>query len=378
MGSTVFAFLITLAVVAGGACKQVDPGPAPAGVLSATLVDGDQAHLPDTEVWLVPSTWDVPHFFTSYDEGQAVKTTTDLDGRFSFAGVADGVWLVGPGRGGRCAPRASVVHVTHGEADLPEFLEAYGNLHIGGHVYGPSGLPFQGADVEAESDRETGLIYTVSDTDGFFSIGPLPPGEYVLRASSMNGQYKFSEQVTAQAGENDLVFHLQLGGSIQGVVRGGSGAPYAGEATITPVDPDHPARFFMSVELEDAGEFHFGEVEPGTYGVFVRTSSGETALRHALVVEPEARASAVELEVAQGARLHVRNVSQESAVTFLVTSQGAAVAWGRIRPGAESTQVVPVGTVETTFYDGTSDSPEVRELTLEPGEEREVVFGEGR
>lgn len=55
----------------------------------------------------------------------------------------------------------------------------------------------------------------------------------------------------------------------------------------------------------------------------------------------------------------------------------AVVGSNGVQSGTTSQQTVPAGVVRVECFDGATESPEVHEITLEVGDEKEVVFGEG-
>ncbi len=109
------------------------------------------------------------------------STQTDAQGRFRFTSVPPGVWKVSVGQPeGELALAAVRVSVTAGGGEYAVELRAEPAAWLRGVVDSQEEL---GPQVAVEAERVDGLAWGEGrvNASGRFELGPLPPGEYVVR-----------------------------------------------------------------------------------------------------------------------------------------------------------------------------------------------------
>jgi hypothetical protein len=319
------------------------------------------------------------------------RTITDDDGRFEFADVPAGEWLVGPSRkpwssGGELDPQpilpiGEIVRVEAG-ADPPELvLRAQHGLSIGGTVVGPDGRPVRGCEVRA--DAESGLsVRVASDSQGQFEIGPLAAGPHVLSAEPREGQWNQSRSnaVDASAGDKGVVLALRAGGSIGCEIRSAgkpvfNGGDSAYRVKVRIVGPDDGSDSRAAPFKTVAGRCVFESLAPGTYALLATADNPPEAavLRDVKVVAGE-RTRDLVLELAPAAHLRVRSEREVGACSISVHQQGLVVATVRIGPGGECKLVVPAGRLDLEARGSSGGMILQESLQLAPRDEREIVL----
>ena len=184
------------------------------------VVAGGEVPLGGQRVWLVPlGGFHRPGFMETYWDPMD-RTFTDRGGSFVFEDVAPGSWLVGPAptrrpRSNSVAPVAQLVEVPPGVLEVEVAIEAYRGLSIRGRVVGPDGEPIRETLVIGSSSSS--WLDTEGEDDGTFTLGPLVPGVYQVRATRRFSLYADSESVSVEAGADDLVLHLRRGASLAGI-----------------------------------------------------------------------------------------------------------------------------------------------------------------
>jgi hypothetical protein len=187
--------------------------------------------------------------------GGRERTTTSAGGSYEFSGLADGSYRVEievltghttyqPSRDVRLANRRSCARESFWFAP---------NGRIAGRLGTPDGRPVNGVRVEvaaadARPHRDYGIpmVSAATDADGFFHVGGLPPGRYIvgLNLKDLPSKYNPYARTVYPGGPDPHVIELGLGlavdlGSwqippplpivrIEGTVTRRDGAPVAG------------------------------------------------------------------------------------------------------------------------------------------------------
>ena len=266
----------TIRVQLGGGCT-----------VRGTLVD-DEKNLPigKHEIWLmhIDAAQSMP-FYKFLGSLVDHKVMTDEQGRFRFEDVAAGRWQIGPAgdtdpwsspaADALAAPVQSIL-VTDGSRTLDVTLHTRTGLFIRGHVLDSSGAPAIDVQASAELDGGLGTLMAVTRAGGEFTVGPMMPGQYRLRADPHGSDFG-SDVVLANAGDRDVTLQLRLGGTIRGRVADASSA--AGRnATIWLAPNGSDAKSREAVFAKDDGSFERTGVRPGVYSLTATTRDDRIAV----------------------------------------------------------------------------------------------------
>lgn len=144
------------------------------GLPSAADLEIELKHADKQAAWFGPK--------ASWIANPFVSTRTDSLGRFRFANVPAGEWKLSVEQpAGALALAAALVNVAQGGGEYEVVLPAEAGAWLRGVVRACEGAD-QRAPVEAERIDGLGRGFIWSDADGAFELGPVPPGEYVVRA----------------------------------------------------------------------------------------------------------------------------------------------------------------------------------------------------
>jgi hypothetical protein len=339
--------------------------------IAGRLMEEGGEGIEGVELWLVPAEADVPRYLRSYDE-PAASTTTDRTGRFELTDVAEGAWWVGPAPGGAFPTRAEVVDVAGGVADRELLLVVPRDLFIEGHVVDDSGAPLARVHVSLTKEGEQVWVDDETDEDGLFAIGPVARGTFDLRAWSALTDHVRSGAIPVAAGDDEVRVELHLGGRLAGKLVGeATGLPVRGQVLLT-VAGDGDSIWSWSWP-DEAGKFEFTGLEAGLYNLAASTDRQEFVFQEGILVEAGAAPTEVELEARPGATLRLRYEGDQTRAGFSVRLGEVIVAAGHIERGTWSSTVVPAAVPVECHLGG--EEPEVHELTLAVGEERELLLG---
>lgn len=143
------------------------------GLPSAADLEIELQHADKQAAWFGPK--------ASWIANPFVSTRTDSLGRFRFANVPAGEWKLSVEQpAGALALAAALVNVAQGGGEYEVVLPAEAGAWLRGVVRACEGAD-QRAPVEAERIDGLGRGFIWSDADGAFELGPVPPGEYVVR-----------------------------------------------------------------------------------------------------------------------------------------------------------------------------------------------------
>jgi hypothetical protein len=335
------------------------------------VVSGQGKRVGYAKVWLSPV---APVEIVTAPNG-AVSIWTDGKGRFQFDDVEDGTWWLGTaGRSDRNSSRPERIVVTAGVAPGEVVLVAWRDLAIAGVVLNPDGEPAGATHVSA---RVTGIAAGVSakvGEDGTFVLRPLVGGEHELYATGELRGFAPSTPVWAEAGEEDVVLRLRMGGEIRGrVLAGASGEPAPARVLAEPLG--HGSG--RSVYANEDGEFSLRGLEPGTYRLLCVAEDGTFAARTVVVPVGESLETCV-LTLEVGGLLRLVNPSADASAHVEVRFQGQLIASRSIESGATTDLRVPAGRTAVTAGWAAGVWSDSREIDLESGEVFEFVVGEPR
>jgi len=339
----------------------------------------DLLPVPDHEVWLVrlpiaAATQPGPTCFLSDQDRDMVtlRARTDKEGRFSLEDVGEGRWWIGlapPDLGGRRVEKpipalAVPFHIAADQESADVEIRATGALYIRGRVVDPDGSPVAGAAIEGGPPEGISLQKARSDVLGAFEIGPLGPGPWRLQAT-MAFRFAPSPPVDVEAGTEDLVLKLVLGGTLAGQVfdrQSGAGSA----ALIHVVERGHGAGGFRF--QVGANGFQFEALTPGTYDVVAYTENGLAGTTRGIQVAP-GRTSTIRVEMNQAAELRVRGRSGPTG--FALSCDGIPLGWQSVPGDATTSFTVLPGNV-TLRIPRANGQYEEREVFVRAGQPTEI------
>ncbi len=174
---------------------------------------------------------------------------------------------------------------------------------IGGIVRDSAdGKPLPMVSIQADQAGKR-IAHDISDYEGRYRLGPLPPGRYDVSAKFANARVQYKDITVETALETDVRVSIDLRdhgdrsavattggvfGSIQGVVLDGpQGNPFPG--TVVSLSGGDLEDVVMSI-TDAEGAFHFRGLRPGTYAVgsfYTLVEQGNIEVRKSnIVVHP--------------------------------------------------------------------------------------------
>ena len=224
---------------------------------------------------------------------------TDARGGFTMPGVQPGEYVVVAREGGRAPGIATVVVEPETEASVQVVVSDGG--FVTGRIVDEAGRPLAGR-VRAEVYEDRGLPSFASDllagdakADGFFALGPLPPGTLGLGVSApQRASRRVEASVPARGRTVDLGdVALEAGLAIRGRVADREGAGIAG-ATVRAQGLAGRAEAAADAD----GAFVAGGLKPGPYEVRATAPGYATA-----VAKTEAGGEALEIVMEAGGQI---------------------------------------------------------------------------
>src|SRR6185503_17885810 len=237
------------------------------------------------------------------------QARSDTNGRFTLE-VAAGTWLVGPAptQSGAFSARGPLTDIGPVEMRVtiaPEQTSAEltlicsPGLFLRGTVKGPEGEPVLSGYVDAMGEDMSTMANL---RDGAFSIGPLAPGSYALRAISDDDALVDSEPHIVAAGTEGIEIVLHRGASVSVRVLDARCNP----AVDVPVwILSETPRYGNRVHTRIDGTAALANVPPGTFSLSAATAAGEFALARGVSLGATGAPREIELRLEPAARLRV-------------------------------------------------------------------------
>ena len=310
-----------------------------------------------------------------HEYDRATETTSsDHNGRFTFADVVPGVWWIGPcppERSSRGIPAvAERVEVPSGLLEYPIELRVERGSFIRGRVLEPDGSATRDAWMSARGESMSGGTNGKMNGDGSFVVGPLPAGTYRLQARAF-GEFAPSREVVARAGDEDVILQLRRAGSIAGQVVGSAdGIPRNAEISVCGTGD---VWLHMITSTGQEGSFEVSGLEAGAYDLTARSPDGLVGTLRGVVVTPGATSGGQRIDLVRGARVEVRYEGFRDYGSYDIRCGGSVVVFNSLKRGATAVHAVPPGAIEVDHRHGL-ESVEVQHLELEAGEQGTVVF----
>ncbi len=351
-------------------------------VLSGRVHDAQGKASAGVVLWLLRAGTSPRLYLQPHERKAAVATaTSDAEGRFSFPKVAPGAWRLGPEAkflahgqpipADAVAPLAIAFEIQPGESTREVDLVVHRGLTIAGRVVDPAGQPARESSVNASG---LGLwIFASCDEQGAFEIGPLAPGSYSVEADPFPGPLANSEPVAAEAGARGLVLRLRRGARLAGrVVDATSGKGVVAQVAVS-VPGDKTAPIHMPTSKPD-GSFELDGLLPATYALAAAVDDGRVGLLRGVALSAGADLKDLVIEVHAGGRVRVRYEGAQGFCSAQVEQDGIVLATDGVETGTARTFPAPAGASQLVCQIGGDGKRIVRELALQPGEERELVI----
>ena len=212
------------------------------------------------------------------------------------------------------------------------------------------------------------------DDDGVFLLGPLPAGEFSLRA--MDSGHVTSDSVMANAGAEGVVLRLNPGGGLSGVVIDAeSGVGREAELSLFFKEELEAVSWF---ESNDDGRFECDGLSAGTYTIKASTDRLVGVVSD-ILVSAGSMVEDVMVPLEPGASLGVRYDGQSNWFMFEVLMGDTRIDSAWLEPGERHVFLLPAGEATVRFFDWPGEEPGTlgeRTVTLIVGEKAQVVWPE--
>ena len=319
--------------------------------------------------------------FVLEDMHRRETVRADDAGRFAFAPVEPGAWLVAPARGEELRGvhfAALPVRVqTAGEPEVAVTVRACSELYVQGSVLDSEGRLVPNARVEAYADEQMFWGDTRTDADGKFNLGPLTRDEFTLVA--YGGSHGCSDAVRARAQDTEVVLHVQRTGELAGrVVDGATGAACAAQLMFTPEQRGYGPFGSGGMMSTDAdGTFVLPGLTPGRHGLAAMTPDGRFAVQSGIEVVAGGKTEGIVLSLGTGGKLALHYTGREPQLFVSVTRNGTPVHFGdQLAPDGRAILLAPAGDVVLELRSEPAGAPRRLPLRVAAGETQVVEFGD--
>ena len=359
-----------LLVLAPGEEREISIAPEARVTLRGVALD--QAGMPAAGLQLRAR-----RFALEGNAGPDALCQTGGDGAFRLAGLEPGTWLIGPTANPESADfarREERVEVPADPREQELTLRLECGLFLRGRVWDSGGEPASGARIELRTSKGQFVREARSVEDGFFSIGPVPDGAYLLRAS----RYGFfvSDALAARAGAYDLELCLPPSTGWIAVGTPENTAALLPSTQLFPRDrPDLARSEYFALHIHES---LFENLEAGSYDVVLTTEDGRQGRAEGLVPTAEGTRVSLDLEpcatlrvVFTGPELHALVLARHGTAVYssAVTTRGTACALF-VPPGTASLELFPLSSLDSI----PAGPPRTREVEAVLGEEPEILW----
>lgn len=273
---------------------------------------------------------------------RARRGLTSEDGTHIFKAIPDGHWCVSvaakQSQPHDSAPAPALVRfdVDRVEESVEIVLPVHRGLYIRGVVLDWAGNPLSEQSVQAVGD-EGGSMLGRAGADGNFSVGPLLPGGYHIRALTFGrGTNAPAIPVAAVAGQEGVVVQARRGGILAGLVIDAS----TREPLACKVSQSSTGGGGYTSHLDD-GKFEMDGIAPGVCALKVITHDGRKALRLGIEMEPGQEIRDLMIEVEAATHLDLHYVGEAERVYAEIESSGMRIDGQWIANGSSVRLAVP-------------------------------------
>jgi hypothetical protein len=363
-----------------GTTREVELRPSSTCELKGVVRDDANMPVPGLTLWLLRSDGGAQLYVHPHEGQERVGTAkTDTEGRFTIAGVGVGTWRLSPeaqslsddagGIANEIAPVAMLVEIPAGEAEHQVDLVVHRGLTITGRVLDPDGHP--AAQTHVSGYASSIWVGANARTDGSFVLGPLPRGSFLLDASAYFSSFAPSEHLQVDAGARDVVLRLRRGGKLAGRVVDASGAGLVAQIAVA-IPGDKMGGVHMPTSNPD-GSFEVQGLLPGTYALAATLTDGRAGVLRGVELVGGGDLGDLVIQVRAGARVRVRYEGAQSHCSARVERDGVVVATDGVEKGTWKSFSTPPGNVKVVCRLAGNGKEIVRELTLEVGEDQDLV-----
>jgi len=201
-------------------------------------------------------------------------------------------------------------------------------------------------------------------------LGPLVPGRYSIWGS-MATEYCESEQVLASPGDEGVVLTLLPGGTIAGMVEDAATGDVC-HAKLTLSGASRDGSQVTTWWSHDSGDFNIDGLHAGSYDIIARTGERKVGFARAVRVREGETVQNLKIRLEPGC---VVRVKCEHAGALTLRSKGIVVNSTFLEDDGTLVEVLLAGPATVQLDPSNGIAPEVQELDLTAGEEKEVVFG---
>lgn len=347
--------------------------------LTGRTEDSGGDAVPGLDLWLLPAHRATRHAggegYFAIEDGAArpIALRADEDGRFAREGLGAGEWLLGVAPTSRVEASTRIQRVVvPARGGVETVLEVHRDLRVEGLVLDARQRPADHAWVELRAAGcSAPALRARADAAGRFTLGPLSPGQFHVRARSAEGDSVSPSLPIVVPGSEELSLCLVETGSLAGMVVDDAGEATSSRVTVrrrgrTGSEP--PGEVDVTWSQRD-GTFRFEALSLGSYDVVATTGSGECACARVEVAGAGVE-TVVVLTLDPGATLRLRHRGDAPDLEAVVVSAGKVVASGRLTPGTTTAVFVPATSCEVRAG-GRTYGP----FDLARGEERDVLLG---
>lgn len=360
------------------------------GTVVGKLLDHSQQPIVNYPVWLVRESQFLGEIFslTGLTHVEATTTTSD-DGSFQFNNVQIGTWRVGPAVLRKSADMPLSERVT--PVNRPFSIEkketvevtvvAQQGVYISGKVLDMNNLPVANTLISGRKEGR-GFYYQSANTatDGTFVLGPVEPGILSLKANPVTPQQTESLPIQAEAGDDDVLLRLGVGGKVSGkIIEGESGNPIQASVLITGNRAADGTRMFYPSRQRNSDQFNFDSVAPGTYTLNATSEAGaEGELSFELRAGEQLSDLVVTLWQTGKLFLTYQGNLTEAIVTARNVEDGKEYGYASFNreQSLDGSMLLKAGKYQLLLRDGDRNIIHETDFTIATGEEKRIVVSD--
>jgi 5-hydroxyisourate hydrolase-like protein (transthyretin family) len=198
------------------------------------------------------------------DGGVPASTTTGADGRYAFAQLVPGEYLVSVSATGYNAVRNAAVPVPSAATAVADFRLSGPGILTGLVTNALTGEPIAGASVSVHDERTGFFDARTAGADGRYTFASLPAAEYVVGVYAPGFSVGFRSAVVLTATTTEADLSLAPLGRIAGLVTNASTGQPIGGASVLAIQNN---AIVASTRTAADGRYAIPDLEPGTYDV---------------------------------------------------------------------------------------------------------------
>jgi len=348
----------------------------------------DEAGLPlaDALVWLMlrdpvhdDATADRRRFLMEDESRVVAHDFTDDEGRFEFEEQPAGQFWVGPAPWSRTSvghaahslvPDAVAIELREGEVAREIELHARRGLYVSGRA-----VDRRGSGVPGWIEAEPGPARVHVDDEGYFRVGPLAPGDQLLRMTPQSASYAPPASTTVAAGARDVRLDVPDGARLEVRCTAPDGPLVVASLVVVPLDGAGERTAWLGGRgLGGESDDSIEGLPAGRYSVGATSAEGLAGVVDSIeLAEGETKRVTLSLSLAAFLDLRLADASLDRA-TVSLSCGGRIVAVREVARGATLHCPVLPGVVRVRATVGAATL--ARDVEVAAGERREVVVDE--